>query len=923
MKHFFSCIVFFSVALLLVGCSSAKQEESVQDLIRTGKVGDAAARFQLQYDINEADADGNTPLHVAAEKGETDLITRFVLVGANTELKNYNGDTPLHVAIKTGNIEAAKILSAIGGNLFARDGNGTTAIDMGFATNEIYYDIFITAKSGEIRDANGQSIVHYFVRTGNEKAIAQCVKKNIPLSVMDNDGKMPLDIAFDTMEENKNSVYIAAELIKGGAELVTSDYQYFQTAVLYRNMDNRTDDGQTPLHESAIGGHTNVARYLLENSARTDMQDIAGTTALHEAVRYGRLKIAQMLLAQGASVNAEDNLGKTPAMLIMPVDVRDELYDLLISYKADLRHKDMFGDTVLHTAEMAAYPTSTIDKLVHGGALINERNKEGSSPLVLAIEHCNSEHVAYYAENGADIHSSDKNGVTPLELGFGASDEIFESLVYSGNIMSRDSNGNTPLHIAIIENAPIPKTQYLMSLMADVNTRNSSGDSALYLAVQENKRQIGELLLAKNADIFSVNTQNSSPLRLALQAGEPIMSWFINSQTIRATDGSGNTPLHYAAEWGMTDSVIALLKKGASTDAANASGETAIFSAVKSDNEKLLNYMAIGGCSIFARDNMGSTPLHHAVRWNASNAAEYLVANGLDINAQNLSGKSALAESVMGSNIAMANMLLTNGADVNVSDNSGRTILMDAIKANSPETVALLINHGANPQIQEINGRNAYHEAAAIGNVETIALIRKAGGNPLSRDKNGVTPFALVLDKNAKTILAVLGNDKTAVDSDGNTPAHIAVKANAQPRVIELLAKNNFPIDARNASGATPLSIAVASGKKNAVSVLLENGANPFITIDKYGTNATTIALSNNDKGILAEMAKYAGNKSDTQGNTLLHYAARMSSPATIGTLLAYGLDMRVKNIAGETPYDTAIRWKRDDAAGALQLANK
>ena len=101
--------------------------------------------------------------------------------------------------------------------------------------------------------------------------------------------------------------------------------------------------------------------------------------------------------------------------------------------------------------------------------------------------------------------------------------------------------------------------------------------------------------------------------------------------------------------------------------------------------------------------------------------------------------------------------------------------------------------------------------------------------------------------------------------------------------------------------------------------VLLESGSNPFIVIDGNGNNAAIIALQKNNKDLLADIVKFAGTLSDIQGNTILHYAARLSTTATVRDLLSYGLDTNVRNIYDETPYVIAVRWKRSDLASLLK----
>lgn len=923
MRRFYFVFAVICLALFLNSCQSYDEydDDSIQSLIRQGRNEEAASRFQYQYDINEKDIDGNTALHVAAEQNAYDLITRFVIVGADTEIKNNDGDTPLHVALKNDNFNSVQTLAALGANIFATDKNNISAIELGFATDKKYYDAFITTKSGEIRDANGQSIVHYFVKTENEEAIKKCIQKNLPLSIKDNYGATPLDIALESKNLTEKSVQIAADLILGGAELINSDYSYFQNAVIQRNMDYRYEDGQTPLHKAAIGGHTNIAKYVLHNGAKTQSQDSTGTTPLHESVRYGRTDIAQILLQSGADINAEDSLGKTPIMIIAPEEAQYDMYSLLLSYSADVAHKDTYGDTVLHTSEMTNSPVDLLQMLVNFGAPIDERNKEGITPLALAIDRHLTEHIRFYVENGADIHSEDNKKATPLTNSL-KTDDLLPSLLTYKNIMSRDSFGNTVLHVALKNNASINKTKYILDMMKDVNARNANGESALYIAVQKNQKEIGEMLLAKGADIFSTNNQNFSPLRLALQPNNPAANWLITSKTIHATDGYGNTPLHYVSEWGMEEAVLYLLTRGANPVAKNANGEIPLFSAVKADNANLISKLIVGGSTIFARDNLGSTPLHTAVRWSAGNSANYLISHGIEIDAQNMAGKSALAEAVSSGNTHLTNLLLENGADVNLTDNAGKTILIDSIKSESPATVKLLLDYGANPNIQEINGRNVYHEAAAYGNIEIISLISNAGGNALTRDKNGNTPFIMSLDKSEAVILEILGKDKKITDSDGNTPVHLLVEEAEVPvKTLELLVRKGFDMDSRNAKGFTPLAIAVMRNDTDSATVLLANGANPFISTDKEGKCAASIALENKEEKIISAMAQYAGTKKDIQGNTLMHYAARVSPVETIEKLIKKGLDPKAKNITGETPFETAMRWKRDDVALVLQSA--
>lgn len=929
MKKNHLLFTFFAAALCFTGCVSSKTDDTPKtalQLMRGGKVEEAKNLFNVSEDINAIDEDGNTLLHYAAKMKDSDLALFFVIKGADPCLKNFEGKTPLHVAIEEHAFSVAKVLADTGDCIYARNSDGIPAIDLALndeTASDYFYDCFISEKTAQTKYGNGRSLVHHFVESRNLKGIKACIDARLNLSEPDNDGFTPLDVAFADINDY-DAVEIAAALIQGGADEVVTDFSYFQEAVSTRNINNRFDDGQTPLHLSAIYGHNAIATWLLENNADTEVQDSSGATPLHEAIRYGNLDIAKMILDAGGNPNSKDNLGKTPIMLIIPKDKVKETYSLLIRYRADLNQKDMYGDTVLHTAAMLKVDTSILQTLISGGAEINARNKEGVTPLAIAVNAKDVQAISLFTSHGADIHTQDTHGKSPLSIVLepDCPNNVFMATVNSSNVYTQDSEGNTALHSALLSNAALTKIQHIVSLMDDVNIRNKDGNSALYIAALKNRQEVGEILLAKNADIFVTNTANSSPLRLALKYSDTIQKWIITSKTIKSCDGSGNTVLHYASEWGYGESINSLILKGADVNAKNANGETCLFNAAKTNKPEIIQILIDNGASIKVRDNLGSTPLHTAVRWDAEKSASKLIELGININAQNSAGKSPLAEAALAGKLKVSKYLLENGADANSCDTDGVTILMDTIRGQNKDLIKLLLEYGSNPNLQAINGQNAYHEAAYTGNKDIIKLIRNAGGNPLSRDKNGRTPFSIVLKLDYSVIKEVLGNSKNITDTDGNSPIHIVVRNKASKKLLENLINEGYPIDTRNADGYTPLNWAIKNGTYEYAEILLQNGANPFQSIDKKGTNGVTIALEQDDKGLIANIVKYASNLTDIQGNTILHYAAKTSSVETVKSLISYGIETNVKNVAGDTPLTIATRWKRPEIADIIRKAS-
>lgn len=924
------------VLLLFAGCVSNKGEtetnieepvvqkkttQTIQQMILSGKSSEARELFQATIDINSMDDEGNTALHAAAQVNDTELVTFLIYKGANTELKNHQGDTPLHLALKNDGKESAKTLAAVDGTIFARDGQNKTALEIAMAKGQEYYDIVITTKTGQMRDVNGRSLIHYLVDWENTSALDYAVQKKIPLSVEDIEGKTPLSLAY-SKNNSVESVKIAASLLIANAAPLRGYYSYFEDSVKTRNPSLRFNDGQTPLHFASIFGHTAIVQYLLERGAQTKAKDILGSTPLHEACRYGQTDIVQLLLQAEADPNSQDSLGKSPLLLVIDNSKRYSIYELLLMNKANPNAKDMYGDTPLHIATMNGMDVQVLQLLQKYGADVNGRNKQGITPLALAIERQRKEHVEFFAKRGADIHAEDIQGTSPLSRVLSSTQnttmlELLQILVNKDNIASRDSYGNTALHLAVENNAALEQVKYLLSLTSDVDTRNKNGDSALYIAVQKNRRGIGEMLLAKNADVFSSNNENYSPLRLALMAGGEVQEWILTSEVIKSVDGTGNTPLHYAAEWKLDNATAILLEKGANPNAQNANGETPLFNAVKSDTTTTIDLLVKNKADKESRDYLGNTPLHACVRWDAKNSAMKLIQLKSDVNAQNLAGKTPLSQAARSSRIAMATLLLDNGASIDAYDATGRTVLMDAIQSGNESIVSLLLRKGASPLVQEMYGRNAYHEAAESGNIELITLIQNAGGNPLSRDSHGTTPFTLSLDKGEEVIRAVLGTDSRLIDSDGNTPLHIAIEKRASPSILSLLLSMNFPVNNRNREGIIPLVMATKYGMKEHVQLLLEKGADMYLS-DNSGECALSIALTR-QTNLLDSIVKTSVTKVDIAGEGILHYAARLADISVLQKVLSMGLDRQARNISGETPRDIAIRWQKAEAAELLK----
>jgi len=133
------------------------------------------------------------------------------------------------------------------------------------------------------------------------------------------------------------------------------------------------------------------------------------------------------------------------------------------------------GRTLLHDA-VSSQAADLVKSAVGKGADINAADKEGCTPLILAVKSNDGQIANFLLEKGADADSRDNYGFTPLlwSLYCGFTD-LAKALIEKGaGVNVADNNGKTPLMLSC-ENAHIEVSKILIGKNADVCAFDSSG----------------------------------------------------------------------------------------------------------------------------------------------------------------------------------------------------------------------------------------------------------------------------------------------------------------------------------------------------------------------------------------------------------------------------------------------------------------
>jgi ankyrin repeat protein len=152
-----------------------------------------------------------------------------------------------------------------------------------------------------------------------------------------------------------------------------------------------------PLHVAAKKGSLVITRILVKNGADLEVTDAQGHTPLLKALLARNTIIAEYLLKSGATLDPDTALHETARLGSADRDV----IGFLLRQGAILDNTDADGNTPLHSAIL--HDQRVVAKyLIIRGANLDIRNRAGMSPLALAIERKNRDIERILRQFGAN-----------------------------------------------------------------------------------------------------------------------------------------------------------------------------------------------------------------------------------------------------------------------------------------------------------------------------------------------------------------------------------------------------------------------------------------------------------------------------------------------------------------------------------------
>ena len=272
------------------------------------------------------------------------------------------------------------------------------------------------------------------------------------------------------------------------------------------DISSTTEFGVNILHLAAAGGSEEIAQLALDRGIGIDLKVTGGKglTPLLFAARMGHAGIIALLLERGCSVDSMDNERNT-ALSHAAARGHEGAVLVLLENGANVTFKNPSGWTALHHASNNGH-AKVVEKLIKYGAEVDAVNADGLSSLFRAILSGHASTVRLLLQNGANPNLKSREEWTPLIAAVWMDhEEVVQALLDY-------SPGDIDLEARI----------------------DTSGKTALMIAVDKKLARIARILISNGANIFARDNSDDSPISHARRTSYPSL------QIRRMLDGVAN-----------------------------------------------------------------------------------------------------------------------------------------------------------------------------------------------------------------------------------------------------------------------------------------------------------------------------------------------------------------------------------------------
>lgn len=292
-------------------------------------VGIFKTLIENSADVNAANKDGSTPLHVAAQDNRLPILAELEKMKDDVSFncEDNNCRTPLHIAAQHGcSAVVYRMLKNKAFNKSAQDIEGKTALYLAAENNHEKVLEAMFDKEGpmlnyieESDNSKQQTPLHIAAKNGHVDVVKILIQNGAQVRAKHHGGKTPLHLACQY-----------------GRFVVVKELIGYESASIH-DTDDRMN---TPLHLAAFWGNFGIVQYLINNKANVNSKNDKDKTPLFLAAEQGWQKTSEILLNASVDVTIED-INKRTALQISCMEGHVEVVAMLLQHWRDMVEQDV------------------------------------------------------------------------------------------------------------------------------------------------------------------------------------------------------------------------------------------------------------------------------------------------------------------------------------------------------------------------------------------------------------------------------------------------------------------------------------------------------------------------------------------------------------------------------------------------------
>ena len=259
--------------------------------------------------------------------------------------------------------------------------------------------------------------------------------------------------------------------------------------------------------------------------------------------------------------------------------------------------------------------------------------------------------------------------------------------------------------IAAVKKADMDTIERILSTHFNPDMHDRKGNTALMVAVENNKIAVIKKLLEKGASSTKATLTKASPLEYAFKnKKEEVLALFVEKMDINSAEAK--MAISFAIENDSDMIIKAMIDKGLDLEEQR-HGNTLVAFAVKFGNGKVAAVLLESGANKDVVVDSVTPLLHKSIGMKLTDVAKQLIEIGSNINEQSIgTGHTALHEAIASNNIEIISTILENEPNLKAQDLLGYTPMKKARRLGRKEIKKMIRKYKFNRFFARIFNKN-------------------------------------------------------------------------------------------------------------------------------------------------------------------------------------------------------------------------